>query len=710
MRKIKRIIVAASLATISLSPVVAPMAIQTECVLAATTTTGISKQNGVNYYQENGKNVKKTGNITINGKKYYVRNGIVYGEVVKVETGWYEIHSAVAGKTDYNVDVSGCGFKEGSNVQIHRDNNTIAQRFHFRSVGDGIYHIACGTGNHTKFLDVAGGKKGENIRQWTDNESNAEKFRVVKNANGTISLINEATGQALDISGDDNFGNGRNVWDFPFMYGNDKGQMFNLEKICNTGELPWNTSGIASGWYNIHPSKNIKEFLDVTSNKSTTDTNIQLWSSTGSNAQKFYVKNLGNGDYAFLTGSSNAKMAVDGGRGQTKDGFYNVKQYPYTTGNNWQIWRAFKFADGSFKFVNKATGQALDVPGINTYTNGTNIWTYKDSIASNGLKAAEGQAWTLSPVGAPSYKGATVTAEMFGAKGDGKTNDTAAIQKAVDSGASTVVLSKTYYIKGGVGISKGNVTFTGNGTIILPNDGNTSDDPSAFSVHAKNTNFKNLNFKSTYQYVQGNETKYHGRCIHYYTKNTDPKGTFNFNSEVSNCTFKNTGRRAVGVAAAGHNADPEKKRSKWGITNTGNIPRPGHITIKNNDFTDNNGITVCTAGATNLTISGNTFKNSGLEHITLDWGTKNSTVSNNKFYGKVGGCGVIGSDTASNNIIKGNTFAVTRDNGQKGWFGDVTLNDLTGKSSNMKVQKGAWVRSDGKNYYGTTTGPKFSRI
>ena len=720
MRKFKRMLLTGAITLGGLAPVTAPIMMPAN-VIAAETGYTISN----NKLLENGKAVTKTGNFTVNGKKYYVREGVVYGEVVNVETGWYEIHSNVKGKTDFNLDVAGGEFKEGANIQMFKDNNTIAQRFHFRSVGDGIYHIACGTGNHTRYLDVADGKKGENVRQWTDNAGNAEKFRVVKNSDGSVSLINENTGQAIDISGDDKFDNGRNVWDYPFMFGADKGQTFKLQKVCNTGELPWNTSGITSGWYQLEYANDKNYVLDTKGNVGINGTNIQMYKKNGTNAQKFYIKNLGYGKYQIRTGTTNGSSAIDAGGTKYATGS-NVHEWEQSTTNNNQIWEAFKYKDGNYAFVNIATGQALDIAGSGL-EDGKNVQVYTHFLPNNGLTWGGGQGWTLTPCKAPTgavynhkgevkaylnssgekIKNVVKDGVYFDANGnardwvtpddtgirqktvDGKSvrlNDREAIQRALNLGIKKIKIAGTYTLDGTcIGVSQDNVQIYGGGTLKLPNDANTG--KRAIQIHAKNFSISNINFVGNYTSLVRNVESYNSSCICFTTNDKDKNGINNFNAKVTNCTFKNTGRRGILVHSY--------KCDKNGLAqeNRDAIPRVSNVTISGCNFQNNNGIALCTAGGHNLWIRNNTFNNSGLEHITLDWATMDSEVTGNKFYGITGGCGVIGVDTAKRCKIYGNTFNTT-------YKPHVRLNDNTGKSESIGIQRGITVTKGTQKFNG----------
>lgn len=78
------------------------------------------------------------------------------------------------------------------------------------------------------------------------------------------------------------------------------------------------------------------------------------------------------------------------------------------------------------------------------------------------------------------YLESFVTPEMFGAAGDGSTDDSAAVQDAVDSGCA--VLFKNKYLTKHVAINKKVVLF-GPGTIVLDTSGGTSYNKTAFYVN-----------------------------------------------------------------------------------------------------------------------------------------------------------------------------------------------------------------------------------
>lgn len=113
-----------------------------------------------------------------------------------VADGVYRIKSKVTGQC---VDVPDGTTTAGVQIQQWTDNNNIAQKWNFISLGNGYYKIRSAASNLC--LDNAGGSlnAGNILIQWTDNNNIAQHWRVQDMGNGYFKLINRRSLMALNV-------------------------------------------------------------------------------------------------------------------------------------------------------------------------------------------------------------------------------------------------------------------------------------------------------------------------------------------------------------------------------------------------------------------------------------------------------------------------------------------------------------------------------
>ena len=126
-------------------------------------------------YKKNGTNVQIYSNNNTLSQIWYLK---YLGE------GYYSITSSM--NPNVSLDVEGSGMSNGTNVSLYRYSGGDNQQWLLRDYGDGVVSIISKVNG--LYLDVAGGsdKNGTNIQVYSGNGSNAQKFK-----------LNEYTGQKI---------------------------------------------------------------------------------------------------------------------------------------------------------------------------------------------------------------------------------------------------------------------------------------------------------------------------------------------------------------------------------------------------------------------------------------------------------------------------------------------------------------------------------
>lgn len=142
--------------------------------------------------------------------------------------GEYVITSAV--NQNYAIDIRGgtAVAQDGSNIQLWLRNNTDAQKFKLTKNSDGSYTLKNSKTGYV--IDVSGGSHipGANIQLYTSNDSCAQKWNVEKNGDGSYSMISPCSSNAIDAWGG-LAGDGINIQ--TWSANNSKAQRWMLNKV-----------------------------------------------------------------------------------------------------------------------------------------------------------------------------------------------------------------------------------------------------------------------------------------------------------------------------------------------------------------------------------------------------------------------------------------------------------------------------------------------
>lgn len=307
----------------------------------------------------------------------YQAASISYKNVDKLATdnkkvladGVYTVNSLV--NKNVVLDVAGGSWAEDANLQVWTGNGTTAQKFRVSHDAQGYVVIESVVSG--RVLDVADGvsKSGVNIRQHTKNGSRAQKWVAVKRGGGielVSALSRDGVWLVLDLL-NARAVNGTNV------------QLW--ERNDNTAQR-WvftPTELISPGVYSVYSQIAAKgtRVLDVSNGSVSSGANIWSYTANGTLAQNFYISEPNSsGSVSIQALISGLYVGVDSSG--------NVVQSSNGSASS-QRWKVQSHPDGSFAFVNVATGKFLDVHNSST-TPGANVKVWQ----SNGGNA---QKWRL---------------------------------------------------------------------------------------------------------------------------------------------------------------------------------------------------------------------------------------------------------------------------------------------------------------------------
>ena len=358
---------------------------------------------------------------------------------VRDEDGSLTLHSAL----DFNLvlDIAGGNSSNGANVQIYRSNQTVAQTFYAydvdpatepagQTIADGVYYFSSGGSS----LEVKGAssKLGTPLLGNTKRESSAQAFRITYNsASGYYTIASLVSGMLIDadygsvvpdgathVYGSlDNSGTyTRNrFWIFEpsgngFIIKNAANGLYlsfeNSIAVTSTSAPVWTLTKtnrytwtqadvdafaaaygmqIADGTYALCMSNAPRRVVDVSGGSAANGTNIQMYTSNNTPAQRWDIKNVIGSDgqpTGYVTIARTGRTSVLDVSGGSKKAGANVQQYGQN-GTPAQRWIPVKQSDGTFVFYSGlGRNLVLDVSGGST-SSGANVQVWN----ANGTAA-----------------------------------------------------------------------------------------------------------------------------------------------------------------------------------------------------------------------------------------------------------------------------------------------------------------------------------
>lgn len=260
-----------------------------------------------------GKVIDLDGAITKNGRNIhqYASNGTRAQKWIVQQSGsGYSIVSAI--DASFALDIRNGSVYSGSNIQLYKSNNTAAQQWTFNKyvterercdsyasqnkdrMADGVYYIK--NQNVGFALDVADGSLygGANVQLYTTNRTNAQKWKITHDSTGYVSFQNVGSGMYLTASGS---GITANVYQ---------------QKQTNDYNQKWIVMFDNNQNLRIVSALNSTMVLDVKDGKIRRCSNIQLYTSNNTNAQKWvfeYINTNATGGLMQIMGTSQTTVS-----------------------------------------------------------------------------------------------------------------------------------------------------------------------------------------------------------------------------------------------------------------------------------------------------------------------------------------------------------------------------------------------------------------
>ena len=263
------------------------------------------------------------------------------------------------------VDANAGVMNDGTNVQIFDLIGSIAQKWDIKYLDNGYYSILCSKNNNYS-LQVSG--NNINIGKYKNNDD--QQWIIRKNKNGYF--IISKSGKYLDLP-HANLTNKTNIQSFEFTGSN--AQKFNFTKTMKgTGERT-----LSDGIYRISTALNNNMFVDVNGGRKDDRTNIQLWSSNSSLAQKFMIKYYEDGYYKIVS-LVDLNKSIDVNGASTNSGA-NAQIFSYSGDIN-QQWIIKATNDGYYNIISNCGDLYLDIFRGET-NNGSNVQLWENNGGNN---------------------------------------------------------------------------------------------------------------------------------------------------------------------------------------------------------------------------------------------------------------------------------------------------------------------------------------
>lgn len=257
-------------------------------------------------------------------------------QLASAGNGYYYIYSMTGDGKTYLLDLDYGKTDNGTNIGIYSNTNSDAQLFKFVRNDDGTYTITTKATSDASCLGVSSDSTevGANVLQWECSGADSQKWVAEK--------ITTKDGTAVDESFNYMIKN-VNSGLYMEVEGGTKADGTNVQQWGANSSASHNTWSIASsgtsGYYYIYSLMGDGKtyYLDVADGKSSSGTNIQIWTENLTSSQLFKFSENSDGTYTIFTKASKDNCCLEVADSSTGSGA-NVQQAVYSMASN-QKWK-----------------------------------------------------------------------------------------------------------------------------------------------------------------------------------------------------------------------------------------------------------------------------------------------------------------------------------------------------------------------------------
>ncbi|NMM94993.1 RICIN domain-containing protein [Bifidobacterium oedipodis] len=249
-----------------------------------------------------------------------------------------QVRLASAKDTKYVIDVPGASTANFTALNLYQSNGSVAQRFVFTKVGNGLYEIQ--NVNSGKNIDVYNGRtvSGAVVQQYQDNDTQAQRWLVRDAGNGNVTLLNSKSNKALDVQYG-TMGNGTPLWIYDSNGSEAQQWKIIAESGSNTVIRKTDVYRLYNPWNGDHMLTASATEYDGMKKIGWRDEGVSFRASNESSngmAPIYRLYNRYSGDHLFTPDQAEATAAKNAG--WTDEG---VAFYVPTTGGNKPVYRVY---------------------------------------------------------------------------------------------------------------------------------------------------------------------------------------------------------------------------------------------------------------------------------------------------------------------------------------------------------------------------------